>query len=41
VAVGVALLSTSDNGGGVQAPNRDQVQDQIQDLRDFIQQHVR
>jgi hypothetical protein len=39
-AVGVALLSTSDNGG-VKAPNRDQVQDQIQDLRDFIQQHVR
>jgi eukaryotic-like serine/threonine-protein kinase len=39
-AVGVALLSTSDNGS-VKAPNRDQVQDQIQDLRDFIQQHVR
>src|SRR5215211_3332948 len=39
-AVGVALLSTS-NDGGVTAPNRDQVQDQIQDLRDFIQQHVR
>jgi serine/threonine protein kinase len=39
-AVGVALLSTNDNGG-VTAPNRDQVQDQIQDLRDFIQQHVR
>jgi serine/threonine protein kinase len=41
-AVGVALLSsTGNNGGGVDAPNRDQVQDQIQDLRDFIQQHVR
>jgi serine/threonine-protein kinase len=39
-AVGVALLSTGDNGG-VRAPDRDQVQDQIQDLRDFIQQHVR
>jgi eukaryotic-like serine/threonine-protein kinase len=39
-AVGVALLSTS-NDGGVTAPNRDQVEDQIQDLRDFIQQHVR
>ena len=39
-AVGVALLSTSDKGG-VEAPNRDQVQDQIQDLRDFIQEHVR
>jgi eukaryotic-like serine/threonine-protein kinase len=39
-AVGVALLSTSDNGS-VKAPNRDQVQDQIQDLREFIQQHVR
>jgi serine/threonine-protein kinase len=39
-AVGVALLSTGDNGG-VRAPDRDQVPDQIQDLRDFIQQHVR
>jgi eukaryotic-like serine/threonine-protein kinase len=39
-AVGVALLST-DNNGGVDAPNRDQVQDQIQDLRDFIEQQVR
>jgi eukaryotic-like serine/threonine-protein kinase len=39
-AVGAALLSTSDKGG-VEAPNRDQVQDQIQDLRDFIQEHVR
>jgi eukaryotic-like serine/threonine-protein kinase len=40
-AVGVALLSTSNDNGGVDAPNRDQVQDQIQDLRDFIQQNVR
>jgi eukaryotic-like serine/threonine-protein kinase len=40
-AVGVALLSTENNGGGVNAPNRDQVQDQIQDLRDFIQQNTR
>jgi serine/threonine-protein kinase len=38
-AVGVALLSTTDNG--VTAPNRDRVEDQIQDLRDFIQQHAR
>ena len=38
-AVGVALLSTSDNG--VTAPNDDRFQDQLQDLRDFIQQHAR
>jgi eukaryotic-like serine/threonine-protein kinase len=39
-AVGVALLSTSENGG-VTAPNRDQVEDQIQDLRNFIEQNTR
>jgi eukaryotic-like serine/threonine-protein kinase len=39
-AVGVALLSSSD-GGGVTAPDRDQVEDQIRDLRDFIEQNVR
>jgi eukaryotic-like serine/threonine-protein kinase len=38
-AVGVALLSASDNG--VTAPNDDRFQDQLQDLRDFIQQHAR
>jgi serine/threonine protein kinase len=38
-AVGVALLSTSDNG--VTPPNNDRFQDQLQDLRDFIQQHAR
>jgi eukaryotic-like serine/threonine-protein kinase len=40
-AVGIALLSTSDNGGGPAAPNRDQVEDQIRDLRDFIEQNTR
>jgi eukaryotic-like serine/threonine-protein kinase len=40
-AVGIALLSTSDNGGGPAAPNRDQVEDQIRDLRDFIEQNSR
>ena len=42
-AVGVALLSTSDGGGGggVSAPNRDQFEDQLQELRDFIQQNTR
>jgi eukaryotic-like serine/threonine-protein kinase len=40
-AVGIALLSTSDNGGGPTAPNRDQVEDQIRDLRDFIEQNTR
>jgi serine/threonine protein kinase len=40
-AVGIALLSTSDNGGGPAAPNREQVEDQIRDLRDFIEQNTR
>jgi eukaryotic-like serine/threonine-protein kinase len=38
-AVGVALLSSQDDG--VTAPNRDRVEDQIQELRDFIEQNVR
>jgi serine/threonine protein kinase len=38
-AVGVALLSSQDDG--VTAPNRDRVEDQIQQLRDFIEQNVR
>jgi eukaryotic-like serine/threonine-protein kinase len=38
-AVGVALLSSED--GGVTPPNRDRVEDQIQELRDFIEQNVR
>jgi eukaryotic-like serine/threonine-protein kinase len=40
-AVGIALLSTSDNGGGPAAPNRDQVEDQIRDLRGCIEQNTR
>jgi eukaryotic-like serine/threonine-protein kinase len=38
-AVGVALLST--DGGGVSAPNQDRFEDQLQDLREFIQEHAR
>jgi serine/threonine protein kinase len=37
-AVGVAVLS-SDDGGGATPVNQDRVDDQIQGLRDFIQQH--
>jgi serine/threonine protein kinase len=37
-AVGVALLSTGD--GGVTAPNQDRFEDQLRDLRDFIEQHA-
>jgi eukaryotic-like serine/threonine-protein kinase len=36
-AVGVALLSTGD--GGTPAPNQDRFENQLQELRDFIQQH--
>ena len=38
-AVGVALLSSSD-GGGAQPVTRDQVEDQIQDLRQFIEDNT-
>ncbi|MBD0282911.1 MAG: serine/threonine protein kinase [Thermoleophilaceae bacterium] len=38
-AVGVALLSSG--GGQVRAPNQDQVEDQIGEMRDFIRQHAR
>jgi eukaryotic-like serine/threonine-protein kinase len=37
-AVGVAVLS-SDDGGGATPVNQDRVEDQVQGLRDFIQQH--
>jgi len=37
-AVGVALLSSGD-GDGARPVNQDQVEDQVRDLRDFIQQH--
>jgi eukaryotic-like serine/threonine-protein kinase len=37
-AVGVAVLS-SDDGGGATPVNQDRVEDQIQGLRDFIEQH--
>ena len=39
--VGIALLSSSDNGGGVNSVQRPEVQQQIDGLRDFIQQHSR
>jgi serine/threonine protein kinase len=38
--VALALLGTSDNNG-VSPVNRDTVQDQIRDLRNFIQEHTR
>jgi hypothetical protein len=37
--VGVALLS-SGGGSGAEPVTRDQVEDQIQDLRDFIQNNT-
>ena len=36
-AVGVALIASSDNGGGVSPVNDDHVQQQIQELRQFLQ----
>jgi serine/threonine protein kinase len=39
-AVGLAILASSDNGGGVSGPDADQVQQQIQELRQFIQEHT-
>jgi len=40
-AVGLAVLASQDNGGGVSAPDADQVEQQIQDLRELIQEHTR
>jgi serine/threonine-protein kinase len=39
-AVGLALLASSDDGGGVEAINRDEAQQQIQELRDFIRENT-
>ena len=36
-AVGLAVLASDDGGGGVDAPDANDVDQQIQDLRDFIQ----
>jgi eukaryotic-like serine/threonine-protein kinase len=40
-AVGLAILATSDSGSGVSGPDADQVQQQIQELRQFLQEHTR
>jgi len=40
-AVGFALLSSSDGGGGVSPVSEDQVEQQIQELRDFIGDNTR
>jgi len=40
-AVGVALVASSNNGTGVSPVNDDTVQQQIQDLRQFLQDHTR
>jgi serine/threonine protein kinase len=39
-AVGVVLLSSSGGGSGAEPVTRDQVEDQIQDLRQFIQENT-
>ncbi len=40
-AVGVALLASGDNGSGVSPVDADDVQQQIQELRQFLQDHSR
>jgi serine/threonine protein kinase len=40
-AVGVALLAAGDNGSGVSPVDADDVQQQIQELRQFLQDHSR
>jgi predicted PurR-regulated permease PerM len=40
-AVGVALVASGNKGSGVSPINDDNVQQQIQDLRQFIQEHSR
>jgi eukaryotic-like serine/threonine-protein kinase len=40
-AVGLAVLASSDNGSGVSGPDANQVQRQIQQLRQFLQDHTR
>ena len=40
-AVGLALLASSDNGGGVSPVDADQVDQQIQQLSQFLQDHTR
>ena len=40
-AVGLALLSSSDGGSGVSPVSEDQVEQQIQELRDFIRDNTR
>jgi serine/threonine protein kinase len=40
-AVGAALVASSDNGGGVSPVDADQVQQQLQQLRQFIEENTR
>jgi hypothetical protein len=40
-AVGVALVASSNSGSGVSPVNDDNVRQQIQDLRQFLQDHSR
>jgi hypothetical protein len=41
VVVVVIALSSTGGGSGAQAPDANDVQQQIQELRDFIQQNTR
>ena len=41
VAVALALLSSEDPGGGVRPVDRGDVQDQVQGIRDFLEEHSR
>ena len=40
-AVGLAILATSDGGGGVSPIEEGDVEQQIQELRNFIQENTR
>jgi hypothetical protein len=40
-AVGLAVVASQDNGGGVTAPDSDQVEQQLQELRELIQEQTR
>jgi serine/threonine protein kinase len=40
-AVGLAVLASQDDGGGVSAPDADQVEQQLRELREFIQENTR
>jgi eukaryotic-like serine/threonine-protein kinase len=40
-AVGLALVASQDGGGGVNGPDADQVEQQLRELRQFIQENTR